>query len=341
MAPDELLGQYGWVLLLAASIVVSVVAAKIVLEIIRRYFVRVARRTKSPVDEMLIRAVSYPIYVLVFLTGVNLGVSTYVPFPESMDLLRDTLMALLNALMVVVGGVIAFRVFDVFLTLYASELAKKAEIPMDKTALPTVRNIIKFVLGLLFLIFVLGALGIDITAPLAGLGVIGIIFTIALQDTISKMASGFMIMLDRPFKVGDVIEVKGTTCRVLEIGVRNTKLLQLDTNNVVIMPNSELVKAKVTNFYRPQKTTRVVVSVKVPADQDLEKVKKVLTEIASSAPHVVNDPEPEVMIAEANASEVKLNVVMWLDDYANKEKALDAFYSKLMEEHKAGKISIK
>ncbi len=168
---------------------------------------------------------------------------------------------------------------------------------------------------LLGILIALSQVGISLGPLLAGLGIAGFIIGFALQDTLSNFASGMMILMYRPFDVGDFVTAGGVTGKVSDMSPVNTTLTTLDNQRLVI-PNNMVWTSVITNV-TAQKTRRVDLMFGVAYDDDVEKVEKILTEIVSSHPSVLSDPEPAIKLHEFADSSVNFIVRPWVntDDY--------------------------
>lgn len=165
------------------------------------------------------------------------------------------------------------------------------------------------------LIMGLESIGIA-TAPLiAGLGVFGFIAGFALQGTLSNFASGLMLLIYRPFDVGDVIDVGGTVGKVTELSIVSTTLTTPD-NRYVIVPNGQVWGSTITNITR-NPTRRVDMSMSVSYDADLDKVIELLKTHVSAQDEVLAEPEVQVEVMTCGESSVDLVVRPWskTEDY--------------------------
>jgi small conductance mechanosensitive channel len=158
-------------------------------------------------------------------------------------------------------------------------------------------------------IAVLGQLGIQTTSFIAVLGAAGLAIGLALQGSLANFAAGFLMIIFRPFKVGDFIEGAGVAGIVEEIQIFTTTLKTPD-NKIIIIPNAKLSGDNIVN-YSTQETRRVDLSVGVAYDSDLSHVKKVLNDIISQDERVLADPPPQVVVAELADSSVNLVVRVW------------------------------
>lgn len=132
---------------------------------------------------------------------------------------------------------------------YVQNIAIKTETKFVSEILPLLRRITNIIIWIIALLVILSNFGININALVATLGVSSLAIALAAQDTIANIISGFLIMIDRPFRIGDEIKLpSGEKVRVLDIGIRRSRFINLDDNAIIIVPNLELSKSKIVNF---------------------------------------------------------------------------------------------
>ena len=168
---------------------------------------------------------------------------------------------------------------------------------------------------LLGVLFGLAQLGISVGPLLAGLGIAGFIVGFALQDTLGNFAAGMMILLFRPYDVGDVVEAGGVFGKVSDMSLVNTTILTFD-NQTLVMPNSK-IWGDVTKNVTAQEKRRVDMTFGIGYGDDIPKAEKVLTEIVTGHDKVLEDPAPVIRLHTLNESSVDFIVRPWVnkDDY--------------------------
>ena len=174
-----------------------------------------------------------------------------------------------------------------------------------------VRNCI-FVLGVLV---ALSQVGISLGPLLAGLGVVGFVVGFALQDSLSNFAAGGMILIYRPFDVGDLVEAGGVSGRVNHMSLVNTTILTLD-NQTILIPNNKIWGDVIKNV-TAQTMRRVDMMFGISYTDDIPKTERVLQEILDSNDKVLDEPEPDIRLHELADSSVNFIVRPWvkMDDY--------------------------
>ena len=154
-------------------------------------------------------------------------------------------------------------------------------------------------------------LGINVGAALAGIGVVGIAFGFAAQDSVANTISGFLIFWDKPFRVGQYIESEGHYGEVVEITMRTTRIRTRD-NTYAIIPNKEVIQGVLVN-HSMYGESRVVVPVGIAYKEDVAEARRVLLSAVSGLDGVLREPVPDVVVAGLGSSSVDLHVRVWVD----------------------------
>ena len=184
---------------------------------------------------------------------------------------------------------------------------------LHRMIVSTVRNFVVF-LGILIAI---SQLGISLGPLLAGLGIAGFIIGFALQDSLSNFASGLMILMYRPFDVGDTVEAGSVKGRVSHMSLVNTTFLTLD-NQKLVVPNNLLWQSVIMNV-TAQRTRRIDLMFSIAYGDDVEKAEKILQAIVDEHEAVLDDPVAKIRLHELGESSVNFIVRPWVktDDYWN------------------------
>ena len=172
------------------------------------------------------------------------------------------------------------------------------------------KNIIKAVILIFAIIAAVGRLGVQTTSLIAIIGAAGLAIGLSLQGTLSNFAAGVMLILFKPFKVGDFIEGGGVLGTVKEIQIFNTILSSPD-NRKIILPNSKVSGDTITNFTAID-SRRIDMVFGISYADDMKKARDVLTEVVTSDPRVLKDPAPVVAVSELGDSSVNLVCRPWV-----------------------------
>lgn len=181
---------------------------------------------------------------------------------------------------------------------------------MDPTLIPFLASLVYWALIAIVVVAVLQAFGINAAGLIAILGAAGLAVGLALQGTLANFASGVMLLIFRPFGVGDLIEAGGTSGVVESIGLFATTLNSLDNVRIVV-PNGEVYGQTIQNF-TANDTRRIDLTIGVSYGDDLGKAKDAITKIVTADPRVLADPAPDVEVFELGGSSVDFVVRPWV-----------------------------
>lgn len=181
---------------------------------------------------------------------------------------------------------------------------------IDVTLRGVLMEIARYAILLIFVIAVLGQLGIETTSMLAALGAAGLAIGLALQGTLSNIASGVMLLWLRPFRVGDYIDAGGVAGTVKEIALFATELHSWD-GVYQFVPNSELWNKRIINYTRLP-ARMVEVKYGIAYDDDIAKGKDVLMDLAQNDTRVRSDPPAQVFVSKLGDSAIELSLRAWV-----------------------------
>lgn len=182
---------------------------------------------------------------------------------------------------------------------------------VDPSLIPFLKSILNIGLKVALFISVAGMVGIEMTSFIAILGAAGLAVGLALQGTLQNFAGGVMILLFKPFKVGDVLEAQGYVGSVKEIQIFNTIMATPD-NKIIIIPNGSLANSSMTN-YSTMDTRRVDFSFGIGYDDDFDKAKEIIKGLIDADERILKDPAPFVRVGELADSSVNINIRVWVN----------------------------
>lgn len=223
---------------------------------------------------------------------------------QSGSLIGDLLLNILLAIAIVLIGRVVVR----WLMKMARKLMVRSNID------PILINFISTIANVVLLIFVIIAaldqLGVNTTSMIAVLGAAGLAIGLALKDSLQNFAAGVMLIINRPFRLGDFVEVAGIMGIVEKISIFSTVMRTTD-NREVIVPNGQIYADTITN-YSARDTRRVDLVFGISYDSDLLKAKQILTDIVNAHPLVMKDPEPIIRVSELADNSVNFIVWPWV-----------------------------
>jgi small conductance mechanosensitive channel len=224
-------------------------------------------------------------------------------------LATDYSINILAALLVfIVGKWLSRRIANLI-----ARILKKKDV--DETAIRFLKSLTYYALVAGVVIAALSRLGINTTSFLAIVGAAGLAIGMALKDSLSNFAAGVMLILFKPFKIGDVVSAAGITATVEKITIFNTIFCTGD-NQLVIVPNSKIISDTITNI-NARDTRRIDLTVGISYSDDMTRTKEILEGLAREDGRILTDPSPAVAISELADSSVNLVFRPWVrtEDY--------------------------
>jgi small-conductance mechanosensitive channel len=305
--------------------------------IIKLLFTRVIRRftglTRNTLDDAIIDAIAPPMYWLALLYAFQFAL-------DRMDFLfgqlRFDLDQVYFVLYLLIGFVVVWRLVGNIADWYGEQLAQTGEVELGEQLLPFFRRVILIILAIIAAIILLGYFDIEVSGFVATLGIGSLAIALAAQESLSDTISGFIIMVDRPYRIGDRIEIQDldTWGDVVDIGLRSTRIRTRD-NRMVIVPNSVIGKSLIVNYSYPDSQYRIQIHVGVGYGSDIEETRKVLIEAVSKVEGVLSDRQVEALFLEFGDSALIFRVRWWLDSYVDTRRMFDsvntAMYNALNE----------
>ncbi|HKL67106.1 MAG TPA: mechanosensitive ion channel domain-containing protein [Bacteroidales bacterium] len=218
---------------------------------------------------------------------------------------------LILAILVLIVGLIVIR----SITKGATRLMKKRNV--DDSLVPFLRSMISVSLKVLLIISIMTMVGIQMTSFIAVIGAAGLAVGLALQGTLQNFAGGVIILLFKPYKVGDYITTQGHSGTVKEIQIFTTILTTPD-NQTIIIPNSPIATNSLTN-YSTQDTRRVDFTFGIGYQDDIDKARSIINGIINNDDRIMKDPEPMIKVSNLGDSSVDLATRVWVKsgDYWN------------------------
>lgn len=183
---------------------------------------------------------------------------------------------------------------------------------LDPTLTNFLSDILLWVLRVLLFVTFISKLGIETSSFVAILGAMGLAVGLSLQGSLSNFAGGMLIILFKPFKVGDTIEAQGSIGTVNEIQIFVTKLINAN-NQTIFIPNGSLSNGTITN-YSMQGFRKADLTISISYDTDIRKAKDIITEVLKNNPKVLKTPEAEVSVKNLTDSSIQLAVRPWANN---------------------------
>ncbi len=225
---------------------------------------------------------------------------------KSMAVIVEYSLSVLGAFAVLIFGIIAASLISRWARKKLNQLNS-----VDETLAAFLSNLIRYAILVLVLVTVLAQFGVQTTSILAALGAAGLAIGLALQGTLANVASGIMLLILRPFKIGEYIEAGDITGTVEEIGLFTTVMRRPD-GLFVMAPNGQIWNRSILNYSR-HPTRRFDLIVGISYDDDIGKAKDELLKIAASTEAVLDDPKPTVFVQALGDSAVQIGLRVWIN----------------------------
>ncbi|WP_166425529.1 mechanosensitive ion channel family protein [Paraglaciecola sp. 20A4] len=317
---------YPW-LVVGGSVSISVLTMYLIKRLILVQLQRIKRSEGRHITSILFNSLSKPLSI--FILVINIYLLQYLlveyklissQFYKQVDITAQ------------IGIIIALLVFaERFCNQLLVSYADTSEALLNSQSI--IRGASKILIIGIGGLVILGTLGISITPIVASLGITSLAVALALQPTLENFFSGVQLIIDKPIRVGDFVELdSGEQGFVDRIGWRSTWIKMLP-NNIVVMPNSMLSQSKIINYYYPEKELSVPIDVGVHYDSDLEHVERVTLEVAREILHShkwgVDNYETFVVFHTFDSSSINFTVMLRAEEYFNRFFIKSAFIKAL------------
>ena len=220
---------------------------------------------------------------------------------------------------------------------YRVRIAHRTKTTLDDEFIPLFSKLSKIAVFFVGAMIILNKFDVSVTGFVATAGIASLAVALAAKDTLANMISGFLILVDRPFRINDRVELPdGQIGDVQEIGLRCTKILTYD-NTLLVVPNSDISATRVINHGYPNSNVKLRLKVSVAYGTDMEKVKKILLDIARKNQRVMDEPAPEAYFLTFGESSLDAMLIAWVADYRDRFSITDeinlAIQKRFAEEH--------
>lgn len=294
---------------------------------------RLTSRTRTGLDDVIVDALSGPMRWLLIVAALEfaLGRLGFIP-----DLVQFNLDELYFVLYLLIVFMLLWRLIMRVANWYSADFARHSRAEAGRQLMPFVSRVSLIVTAVIAITILLSHFDVEISGLVATLGIGSLAIALAAQATLSDTISGFMIMIDRPFRIGDRIEILDldTWGDVMDIGLRSCRIRTRD-NRMVIVPNSVIGKSLVVNHSYPDDRYRLQVEVGVAYGTDLEQARKVIVDAVSAVEGVERDKPVEALFLHFGDSALIFRVRWWLNSYLDTRRMFDrvntAIYHALNE----------
>lgn len=312
----------------------TVIGAKIVYFIIKKYVQRAAARTESDLDDLLVKAMEKPVIFFVFILGLNIAISP-LTLEEGVVSTYENLISVLITLNI---AWIVIALLDVVVEKFLVPFTRESRSKLDDQLVPILKNGLKAIVFIIALLTVISNFGYDVTAVLGGLGIAGIAVAMAAKDTLGNVLGSVTIFTDRPFEVEDAVSIGGNGGIVEEVGMRSTRLRTWNGTQMTI-PNSTVANSAIENYSKSRRRRiRIKLGVEYgTSSKKIQRAKEILQEIIRDTRGV--DPDDcAVHFAEFGESALQLMFTYYIVETSRFWDVQDEVNSQIKERFERSRI---
>lgn len=282
---------------------------------------RLTKRTETILDDLVLEVIQLPLYFLALILVLDIAFDNLQFITSDWG---DWFEDLLFVLYLVVAFFFLIRFLNNLFIWYGEEIAQRTATDLDEQLIPFFRRIAMILIGMVAIIILLSHFNVDITALVTTLGIGSLAIALAAQESLKDTISGFMIMLDRPFRIGDRIEIQDldTWGDVVDVGLRSSRIRTRD-NRMVIVPNSVIGKSLVVNYSYPDTQYRIQIHIGLAYGTDIEVARKIMVDTVRNVEGVLDDRLVEALFLEFGDSALIFRVRWWLDSYYDARRMFD------------------
>ena len=307
---------------------------------IARPWYRFVKSTAAEWDDLLFESFSKRLYLFIIVGCINLSVN-WIIASDSEHI--ATLNPIFSVAYILLSTSLASVIVKNITPVVAERFSKKSSVTVSGGN-PIISFFLRTVIWFAGLNLAMKELSWDLSGLFASLAVFSLILGIAMQQTIGNIMNSFMLAVDRPFEVGDRIEVEGLIGSVVSVGVLSTKILTHE-ETLVVIPNNKLVETTLTNHARgggDGKARRISLVIEIGVDyrEDIDHVKYTLLELAKRCPYVITNPNPRVLLTELGDFSKTFKVISWVEDYTDEWVARDWLLKEIDERFNEEEIVI-
>ena len=282
-------------------------------------------RGRFRIDGLVLRVMGPPVSLMVALVSVNYALYRLPAVREQFGAWDGAQRAVI---VVTVTWILASLVKHLVRE-YGLPFAERTDTDLDERIVRILDLTAVYVIWAAGLLIALRELGIEVTAFVASLGIVGLAVALAAKTILSNVLTGVTLTADRNFRVGDRIQVRDYIGDVLEINLHKTVIRTRD-NEIVLIPNDVLGKEVIVNHMLPEQRTRIEMQIGVAYGADLGRATAILEEILREQQRILTDPTPEVNVASLGDNAVALQVLAWIDGPRGKRRVRDHVYRRAL-----------
>lgn len=287
------------------------------------------------IDALLLRILGPPVSVGIALAAVNVALFRIPAIRQQLGAWDGAQ----RAVFLLTGTWILASLVKTAVREYGLPLAQRTDTDIDERIVRLLDLTAVYVIWMVGILLSLSALGIQVTAFLASLGIAGLAVALAAKTILSNVLTGVTLTADRNFRVGDRIAVRDYVGDVLEINLHKT-IIRTRDNEIVMIPNDVLGREVIINHMLPEQRTRIDLRLGVGYNTDLVRATEILQDIVRGQARILAEPAPEVNVVALGDNAIELQVLVWIDAPRGKRTVRDRVYRDALTRFRAADIEI-
>ncbi|KAA0887999.1 mechanosensitive ion channel family protein [Oryzomonas rubra] len=310
--------------------------AQLIVMALDKWGKRLASFTSTDLDDRILHRITPHVSRLLVTSGIYLAIRS-LPLHEKLILVFS---GVLFIVLVIIVFNLIYHAFDELLQWYIAGRQHDTDALISRHMIPIAEKITMLFLMGAALIVILKHFNYDIFSLVTALGIGSLAIGMAAKDTLAHMISGFTLMLDQPFRIGDRIQLSGGQVGdVAGIGLRSTKIKTMD-NQLLIIPNSDLCNTMLINQAFPDVRAKGRINIGVAYGSDVDRVKALLVATALEVEDVLRDPAPEAYFVSFGDSALDMSLFFWVEEYSRLFDTTDKVNSLIIRRFTENSIEI-
>jgi len=317
-------------------LIIWFVILKIGTYIIEKIILKLTIKTKTDLDNLIIKKSNKPLNWTILLIGIKISINKLPVLANTLKWVNVSI----NTLIAIILLLFIYEIFNFSFMRVIKKIANRTKTKQNEGLLQLTKSTLQIILITVGIIYILQLWGVAIGPLLTGLGIGGVAIAFALQSSLGNVFGGISIILDKSVNVGDLVDLSGGTMGIIQkIGVRSTKVKTFD-NEIVIVPNSKLADSNIKNIAQPEPKSRVIIPFGVAYGSNIEKVKKIVLKEIKTVNGFTNNPEPSVKFLEMADSSLNFKAFFFVESYEQRFAAIDEANTKIYNALNKNKIEI-
>ena len=319
------------------ALIATYIVYKVVYWLFSSQLSRLAKKTKTDLDDILLESLRGPIKFGVLIGGLLLSLRLLKFGKNIGPWINMTVLAII----ILLAAYVAARIVNILVTRYINHVRQQTREEVSDDIMVMAQKFINGSIWVIAILLVLSNYGVNITSAVAGLGLGGLAVAMAAKDTLANVLGGVIIFVDRPFRIGSVIEYNGEYGEVEGIGMRSLRMRTLN-GFLVTIPNSKFVESGVKNVSEGNyRRVELVLGVTYNTTADeMEKAKNIISKVLSETDGVLKDRSPFIYFDNFGASSLDLKIYYWTvfawDEFVNAKDQVNMRIKRRFDEEGIG-----